>query len=164
MWCECPKTDESGYGPLIAELNGQTAKIPAWWYLVHSLSKGVTHAAISSIPCGNDFRLLRFEVQHTKLIDPIIRQEVQEFASQCYAKSYYKLKNVNTSLPAKTVDSVNWIGSDYFLNTGGYYDYYTSTMPGLPGRIAKGVTVVIPRWPWRLSNRVQSGGAHRVKG
>jgi hypothetical protein len=73
--------------------------------------------------------LLRFEVQHTKLIDPIIRQEVQEFASQCYAKSYYKLKNVNTSLPAKTVDSVNWIGSDYFLNTGGYYDYYTSTMP-----------------------------------
>lgn len=66
-----PKPDESGYGPLIAEFNGQTAKIPAWWYLVHSLSKGVTHAAIASIPCGNDFRLLRFEVQHTKLIDPI---------------------------------------------------------------------------------------------
>ena len=61
-----PKPDESGYGPLIAELNGQTAKIPAWWYLVHSLSKGVTHAAIASIPCGNDFRMLRFEVQHTK--------------------------------------------------------------------------------------------------
>ncbi|MCX9048727.1 conjugal transfer protein TraG N-terminal domain-containing protein [Citrobacter portucalensis] len=124
-----PKPDESGYGPLIAEFNGQTAKIPAWWYLVHSLSKGVTHAAIASIPCGNDFRLLRFEVQHTKLIDPIIREEVQEFASQCYAKSYYKLKNSNPKLTAATIDSVGWIGSDYFLNTSGYYDYYTSTSP-----------------------------------
>lgn len=124
-----PKPEESGYGPLIAEFKGQVVKIPLWWYLVHSLSKGVTHAAIASIPCGNDFRLLRFEVQHTRLNDPIIRQEVQEFATQCYAKSYYRLKYSNPKLTAATIDSVSWIGSDYFLNTEGYYDYYTSTLP-----------------------------------
>ncbi|UPK80653.1 conjugal transfer protein TraG N-terminal domain-containing protein [Proteus vulgaris] len=124
-----PKPADSGYGALIAELNGQTAKVPLWWYLVHSLSKGVTHATIATIPCSNDFRLLRFEVQNTQLIDPILRQEVQEFATQCYAKAYYKLKNLHSGLSPQIMKGANWIGSDYFLNTIGYYDYYTATFP-----------------------------------
>lgn len=124
-----PKPDESGYGGLLTDFNGQVAKVPMWWYLVHNLSKGVTHAAIASIPCGMELRQLRFEVQHTQLIDPVIRQEVQEFANQCYSKAYYKLKSTNSQLTDATINSVGWIGSSYFLNTGGYYDYYTSTSP-----------------------------------
>ncbi|MFS6933747.1 conjugal transfer protein TraG N-terminal domain-containing protein [Klebsiella oxytoca] len=124
-----PKPDESGYGGLLTDFNGQVAKVPMWWYLVHNLSKGVTHASIASLPCGKELRQLRFEVQHTKLVDPVIRQEVQEFASQCYSKAYFKLKSTNSQLTDATINSVGWIGSSYFLNTGGYYDYYTSTSP-----------------------------------
>nr|WP_082153156.1 conjugal transfer protein TraG N-terminal domain-containing protein [Yersinia similis] len=137
-----PKPDESGYGGLLTDFNGQTAKVPMWWYLVHNLAKGVTHAAIASIPCGTQLRQLRFEVQHTQLVDPVIRQEVQEFASQCYAKAYFKLKSTHNQLTDATINSVGWIGSGYFLNTAGYYDYYTSTSP---------------RSPWPYSERRDSG-------
>ena len=89
----------------------------------------MTHAAIASIPCGKELRQLRFEVQHTQLIDPVLRQEVQEFANQCYSKAYFKLKSTNSQLTDATINSVGWIGSSYFLNTAGYYDYYTSTSP-----------------------------------
>ncbi|HEN3655537.1 TPA: conjugal transfer protein TraG N-terminal domain-containing protein [Yersinia enterocolitica] len=124
-----PKPDESGYSGLLTDFNGQVAKVPMWWYLIHNLSKGVTHAAIASIPCGKDLRQLRFEVQHTQLIDPVTRQEVQEFANQCYSKAYFRLKSTNNQLTEATINSVGWIGSSYFLNTAGYYDYYTSTSP-----------------------------------
>ena len=124
-----PAPDESGFGPLITELNGQTAKVPLWWYLVHTLSKGVTHAAIAAVPCGSDFRQLRFEVQHTTLTDPLIRQEVQEFAAQCYAKAYHRLKNSRTGLTTEETEAVSWIGSGWFLTSPGYYDYYTAASP-----------------------------------
>ncbi|PLR35031.1 conjugal transfer protein TraG [Chimaeribacter californicus] len=124
-----PSPENTGYAALINDFNGKTAQVPYWWYLVHSLSKGVTRAAIASIPCGENLRQLRFEVQHTELKDPVIREEVQEFANQCYSKAYFRLKSTNTKLTDATIDSVGWIGSSYFLNTPGYYDYYTSTTP-----------------------------------
>lgn len=111
-----------------------------------------------------ELRQLRFEVQHTQLIDPVIRQEVQEFASQCYAKAYFKLKSTNSQLSDATINSVGWIGSSYFLNTGGYYDYYTSTLPR-------------SLWPYRESRDsgypdvgrgdippARSGGTHPASG
>lgn len=38
-------------------------------------------------------------------------------------------REMGTQLIDATINSVGWIGSSYFLNTGGYYDYYTSTSP-----------------------------------
>lgn len=129
---------DSGYSGVISEFQGQTANVPIWWYLVHRLSKGVTQAMISSIPCGGKIRQMRFEVQHSQIKDPILTQELQDFANSCYSRAYYKLKNTNQSLSDKTINSVGWIGSDYFLNTAGYYDTYTSQKP----RAA---------WPWNNS-------------
>lgn len=124
-----PVPQKSGYATLMNDFDGKTAKVPVWWYMVHNLSKGVTHAAIAGIPCGDNLRQLRFEVQHTQIKDPVLREEVQDFANQCYAKSYFRLKSTNARLSDATLDSVGWIGSDYFLNTAGYYDTYTSTEP-----------------------------------
>ncbi|WP_432413660.1 conjugal transfer protein TraG N-terminal domain-containing protein [Pantoea allii] len=99
------------------------------WYLLHMMSKGTTQAMIASIPCGTQLRQLRFDVQNTKLRDPVVLQEVQDFANQCYSRAYFKLKNSNSHLSDATINSVGWIGSDYFLNTSGYYDYYTAMTP-----------------------------------
>ncbi|EBV7252004.1 conjugal transfer protein TraG [Salmonella enterica subsp. enterica serovar Pomona] len=129
---------DSGYSAVLQDFQGQTANVPLWWYLTHRLSKGVTQAMISSIPCGGKIRQMRFEVQHSQIKDPILTQELQDFANSCYSRAYYKLKNSNQSLSDKTINSVGWIGSDYFLNTAGYYDTYTSQKP----RAA---------WPWNAA-------------
>ncbi|EDH1237978.1 hypothetical protein GCY28_24415 [Salmonella enterica subsp. enterica] len=126
---------DSGYNAVLTDFQGKTANVPVWWYLVHRLSKGVTQAMIASIPCGGKIRQMRFEVQHSQIKDPILTQELQDFANSCYSRAYYKLKSTNQSLSNKTINSVGWIGSDYFLRTAGYYNTYTSQKP----RAA---------WPW----------------
>jgi len=124
-----PTPQNSGYKGLVNDFDGKTAEVPVWWYLLHMISKGITQAMIASIPCGDQLRQMRFDVQNTKIRDPIVLQEVQDFADQCYSRSYFKLKNSNSQLSDATINAVGWIGSSYFLNTSGYYDYYTSTEP-----------------------------------
>ncbi len=129
--CKIPvaSPQDSGYRTVITEFTGKTAAVPVWWYLVHRLSKGVTQTMIASIPCGGKIRQMRFEVQHNQIKDPVLTQELQDFANSCYARSFYKLKSSNTQLTDKTFDSVGWIGSAYFLNTDGYYNTYHSQKP-----------------------------------
>ena len=124
-----PTPQNSGYKGLVNDFDGRTAEVPVWWYLLHAMSKGTTQAMIASIPCGTQLRQLRFDVQNTKLRDPVVLQEVQDFANQCYSRAYFRLKNSNSQLSDATINSVGWIGSDYFLNTSGYYDYYTAMTP-----------------------------------
>lgn len=124
-----PTPQNSGYKGLVNDFDGRTAMVPIWWYLLHMMSKGTTQAMIASIPCGTNLRQMRFDVQNTKLRDPVLRQEVQEFADQCYSRAYFRLKNSNSQLSDATINSVGWIGSSYFLNTSGYYDYYTAMTP-----------------------------------
>ncbi|AFI91553.1 conjugal transfer protein TraG N-terminal domain-containing protein [Pectobacterium parmentieri] len=124
-----PSPQNSGYRGLVNDFDGRTAEVPVWWYMLHLVSKGTTQAMVASIPCGNNLRQLRFEVQNTKLRDPVLLDEIQAFADQCYARSYFRLKSTNSQLSDATINSVGWIGSSYFLNTSGYYDTYTSTEP-----------------------------------
>lgn len=124
-----PSPQNSGYQGLNNDFDGKTAAVPVWWYLLHMISKGTTQAMIASIPCGNQLRQLRFEVQNTKIRDPIVLQEVQDFADQCYSRAYFKLKNSHQQLSDATINGIGWIGSRYFLTTAGYYDHYTSAEP-----------------------------------
>lgn len=124
-----PAPQNSGYKGLVNDFDGKTAQVPLWWYLLHMMSKGTTQAMVSSIPCGTQLRQMRFDVQNTKLRDPVLLQEVQDFANQCYSRAYFRLKNSNSQLSDATINSVGWIGSSYFLNTSGYYDYYTAMTP-----------------------------------
>ncbi len=124
-----PAPQNSGYKGLVNDFDGQTAQVPLWWYMLHMMSKGTTQAMVSSIPCGTQLRQMRFDVQNSKLRDPVLLQEVQDFANQCYSRAYFKLKNSNSKLSDATINAVGWIGSSYFLDMSGYYDYYTSMTP-----------------------------------
>ncbi|WP_261281630.1 phosphoenolpyruvate hydrolase family protein [Serratia fonticola] len=66
------------------------------------------------MPYGNANQIVR--EMGTQLSDPVIRQEVQEFANQCYSKAYFKLKSTNSRLSDATINSVGWIGSSYSLS------------------------------------------------
>lgn len=114
--------DNTGYKPLINEISGKTAAIPMWWYLVHTLSKGLVNAATASLPCQPDLRQIRFEVQHTRLSDPVLAQELQDFVQECYSPSLARLKQHATGLSQEETDNISWIGSSWFLSQPGYYD------------------------------------------
>ncbi|ETS31959.1 TraG-like protein [Photorhabdus khanii NC19] len=59
---------------------------------VHQLSKGLTQAAVASIPCQPDLRQLRFEVQHTRISNPALAAELEDFTHDCYALALYQWK------------------------------------------------------------------------
>ncbi len=41
---------DTGYSGVISSPGDRTAAAPVWWVVVHKLSKGVTQAAVASIP------------------------------------------------------------------------------------------------------------------
>ena len=121
--------EQSGYAALVNDMSGQTARVPVWWYLVHAMSKGITSAATSTLPCKPDLRQLRFDVQHTRITDPILAQELEDFAMACYAPSLVRLKQRSSELTYKESQDVSWVGSSRFLTQTGYYDEFHSRVP-----------------------------------
>ncbi|ECG0938647.1 conjugal transfer protein TraG [Salmonella enterica subsp. salamae] len=117
-----PQPADTGYQPIINSLGGKTAAVPVWWYFVHVISKGITSATVATLPCQPDLRQIRFEVQHTRIKDPVLAQELRDFVEECYAPSRVRLKFRAGELDDDTSDDTAWLGSSYFLNTAGYYD------------------------------------------
>lgn len=134
--------EKSGYAALVNDMSGQTARVPVWWYLVHSLSKGVSSAATATLPCQPDLRQLRFDVQHTRITDPILAQELQDFVMACYAPSLVRLKQRSSELTYAQSQDVAWVGSSLFLTQPGYYDAFHSR---------------VPRRSWRYDNNRDAG-------
>ncbi|MCX8967252.1 conjugal transfer protein TraG [Erwinia psidii] len=114
--------EQSGYAPLVNDLAGKTAAVPVWWYLVHVVSKGLVNAATVTLPCKPDLRQLRFEVQHTRISDPVLGQELRDFVMECYSPSLARLKQRGTALSMTEALDVAWMGSAWFLAQPGYYD------------------------------------------
>lgn len=114
--------DQSGYAPLVSDLNGRTAAVPVWWYLIHAVSKGVVNAATATLPCKPDLRQLRFDVQHTRISDPVLGQELRDFVMECYSPSLARLKQHGDALSYSESLDVSWPGSSRFMTQAGYYD------------------------------------------
>lgn len=114
--------ERSGYAPLVSDLGGKTASVPVWWYLVHSVSKGLVNSATATLPCKPDLRQLRFDVQHTRISDPVLGQELRDFVMECYSPSLSRLKQRGADLSFSEANDVAWIGSRWLLTNPGYYD------------------------------------------
>ena len=50
------KPEDTNWKNSFASINNQSAKVPLWWFLIHSVSRGVASTAVASIPCGTDLR------------------------------------------------------------------------------------------------------------
>lgn len=110
-------------------IDGQTAEIPLWWSLVHAVSKGVTNVAVSSIPCSPDLQAITSEIDAQSITDPGLTREVREFQRQCYGAARNKLFQQGGTIDDSDAMDVDWLGSDYFLNTPGYYDSFYAGRP-----------------------------------
>ncbi|MCL2310845.1 MAG: conjugal transfer protein TraG N-terminal domain-containing protein, partial [Proteobacteria bacterium] len=63
-----------------SSIGGQTAQIPVWWALIHSLSKGITAAATAAIPCNPDIRQMMIELDEARIPNKLLLQEVADFS------------------------------------------------------------------------------------
>lgn len=124
--------DESGYAPVVSSLNHQTPAMPVWWVLVHKLSKGITQATVATIPCRPDLRQIRFEVQHTRIKNKALAQELQDFTNDCYSLALYQWKrdDQGQSTDESLLRDIEWIGSRTFLK-----DYYPDLQSKLPRKL-----------------------------
>ncbi|MDA3978094.1 conjugal transfer protein TraG N-terminal domain-containing protein [Gallibacterium sp. AGMB14963] len=110
-------------------LDGQQAKMPLWWAFTTVVSKAVTQAAITTIPCSPDIRQLRFEVNNTLITSAVLRQEVQDFFEQCYVPARKKIKRKNVKTNEVQDRDLDWIGSRLMVETPNLYDSYRAKMP-----------------------------------
>lgn len=162
-----PKPSETGWGTSFTTLNGQSAKVPLWWALIHVVSKGFTSAAVAAIPCGLDLRQMRMDVNATRINDTILTQEVADFTHDCYGPARAKLFMDKPTLDADIMNDVNWIGSNYFLSSSGYYNYFHSSTPraGWPYSESRdsGLAKVASNGGYPKCNEWWSGGDKSLK-
>lgn len=124
-----PLPADTQWASAFTTLNNQSALVPVWWYFVHAVSKAITGAAVAAIPCGVDLRQMRMDIDSTRIGDPVLAQEVADFTKDCYAPSRAKLFVNRPVLSDEQTNDVGWIGSGYFLASGGFYDTYHSNTP-----------------------------------
>lgn len=123
------KPEDTNWSNSFTMINNQSAKVPVWWFLMHTISKGITGTAVASIPCGTDLRQMRMDIDSARIDDPVLAKEVADFAQDCYAPARAKFFMNRPTLSAKEMNDVTWIGSNYFSSTQGYYDAYRSRTP-----------------------------------
>jgi len=129
-----PAPGDTGWNTAFSSLAGKSAQMPVWWAFMHALSKGLTNGAVASIPCGTDLRQMRMDVDSTRISDPLLAQEIADFTHDCYGPSRARLFMRQPDLGSvadhnTTLKDLNWIGSNLFVNTLGYYDTDYSKTP-----------------------------------
>lgn len=122
-----PDPNETGWSQSFTTLNSQSAKVPVWWFAMHSISRAITGAAVAAIPCGTDLRQMRMEVDSTRIGNPLLSQEVADFSADCYGPARARLFMNRPELSEEEMHDVTWVGSRFFLDTPGYYDTYRSS-------------------------------------
>lgn len=119
----------SAFQSLASDIDGESIKVPLWWYGVHALSQGLTRASITSIPCKVDIRQVAVEVQKLQINDPILLEEVRQFYANCFNPSFNKLRSQSRSLSDSMIHDIYWLGSTFYLTEPGYYDSFRALTP-----------------------------------
>lgn len=108
------------YDNSFTQLGGKGAKVPLYWGLVTNLFSSVTAAAVAGLPCSTDFRAFQTKLADQKIDDTGLRQETRDFHNECFSRAMYKFMSEPPT--GVTQDEVAWLGSDFFMNTPGYFD------------------------------------------
>ncbi|MDP8185326.1 conjugal transfer protein TraG N-terminal domain-containing protein [Phocoenobacter skyensis] len=120
---------DTGYSHVISSFAGKQAKVPIWWALMHKINKGVTHAAVATIPCTFDLRQMRFEVQSQRIKEPVLLSEVEKFVEQCYVPARTRIYQEQLSLTPAQVRETSWLGGSLLLSESELYPKYHAMQP-----------------------------------
>lgn len=97
--------------------------VPMWWYSVISISEGITQAANTMVGCVPDLRKMVTQVDMTKISDPELKQQLQDFEVMCYipARTEFNqdrqknnathLNRIEAAVKKYGVEDTEWLGS-----------------------------------------------------
>jgi len=146
------------YDNAFAAINGKTAQVPLWWTMLLSIANGINGAAVALIPCSPDLRTFAYRIDNARITDPELRRQLELFTGDCWQKARAKFITSHTALPASyPPDDLDWIGSQYFQDTDGYYGNAnlnlsiraSEELPGFPYNAARDTEYLpgfIPAW------------------
>ncbi len=124
--------DDTGttYDGVLLTLGGESGRAPLWWAVLHTVSKSIVSASLAAIPCSFDLTSIETRLANSKIDDPRLRKEVEEFYRDCYtpASSSF-MRNHTGELTEEELHEMSWVGSSFFLDNPGYYDKYYSYNP-----------------------------------
>jgi len=98
-----------------AMIGGQDPKVPFWWALVLSISGGFNKAAVLTIPCTTDIRMVTAKIQTSRIRNPHVRQQAKMFINDCYKEALDDFMKKSMAYPVAGVseDDIYWMGSKY---------------------------------------------------
>jgi hypothetical protein len=117
-------------------------KIPMWWYIVISVSEGITNAANTMVSCVPNLRKMVTVVDMAKISDSEIKHELQDFETMCYLPARMQFNQdkedniithigrVEADIKTYGVEDIEWLGSHSFSDV--YYQNLKSSRP-IPG-------------------------------
>lgn len=117
-------------------------RVPIWWYAVISIAEGLTTSADTMVGCVPNLRKMVTEVNMTKITDPELLSQIQDFQTMCFAPAKLQfnadnrdnntsnLDRVKENVSKYGVDDTEWMGSHAFNDT--YYKNLRATRP-IPG-------------------------------
>ncbi|MDH2430951.1 conjugal transfer protein TraG N-terminal domain-containing protein [Pokkaliibacter sp. MBI-7] len=127
-----PAGGENAWTTGFASVNGMTPQVPFWWWSWHVVAKMITYPAIASIPCEINLRQVKYELNQ-EYISGGLAAELGDFARDCFAVSKSRLTNLKRAdyykFNEEQLRDVDWVGSNYFLTTPGYYDTHHASLP-----------------------------------
>jgi len=136
-----PKETHTTYDKAFA-VPADNITLPIWWYIIISVSEGITHAAKTTIQCTPDLRKMVTQVNMTNITDPQVKQELQDFEKECYLPARIKfnqdkqlnnkthLNRIENNIKKHGVEDTEWLGSHGFGEI--YYPSLNASRP-IPG-------------------------------
>ena len=126
--------NDSTYGKTGFSQLEHSVATPAWWYGVLALSSGVNHAVIEGLPKSQELRQAIQLARMVTIEDPVLRQTLAQFYNDCYIPSRSKYHReqpssgqIDSILERRGMQELDWIGSQIYRKTPGYYDYYRAS-------------------------------------
>lgn len=107
-------------------------RVPVLWWIVIQFSNGfnaIFKSAIHSFDTPQHTRTLVMALDYVQIIDPKLKNELNQFDNHCYSPALDTLENDPNAVQGQQIAGLYWRGSNYFMQNP---DYYTRQLPKDP--------------------------------
>ena len=124
-WGDTGSTYDDTSKYIEASLDGQSLRVPILWYPLEWFLRAFTESAKHSLPCQSDLRTMSGDLSAARILDPILRDETQQFYRDCWRPSANRFlrdkPDVDPDIYPNIEEDVSWVGSQFFSQHPYYY-------------------------------------------
>lgn len=103
----------------IAAPAGASPQAPAWWLAMLKLNAGINYKLIDAVGCFTDWNLIETTVRGARISNPVLRDEYNRFAGDCYA--FARNTHKREGSPTEDIENVGYIGAKHWVDN--YYSH-----------------------------------------